>query len=157
MARPRWRGEFAMTRRTELLNAYSSWIRGYSWTWFGVLTFRGYPRRHKADRLFRQWVSEVQSADGAKDFRWVRVTEFGADGRNLHFHILVGGLLDGSKYEWMFRWDEIAGEADIYYYVALLNGVEYVLKTLSLDRDFDIDFHFPPPTLPGKSLPRRKK
>lgn len=129
--------------RDELIGAYESWLSKQHWSLIGTLTFRGYPSASKADRIFRQWISEVREQDGARDFRWVRVTEHGACGDNLHFHVLIGGLRDGSKWPWLLRWDEVAGSADIFYYCPHAGGIRYLLKTASPERDFEIEIELP--------------
>ena len=42
---------------------------------------------------------------------------------------------DGNKWHWMFRWDELAGSADIFYYRPNAGGIPYMLKTARPDRD----------------------
>jgi hypothetical protein len=94
-----------------------------------------------ANRIFRKWISEIEDEDGARNFHWFRVTERGAYGDNLHFHVLVGGLRSGSKYPWIVRWNELAGDALITYYFRSGGATKYIVKTARPDRDFDIDFN----------------
>jgi hypothetical protein len=129
--------------KANLIDAYESWLNQFRWSLYGTLTFRGSPSATTADRIFRQWISEMKQEDGAKDFRWFRVTEHGAYGDNLHFHAVIGGLRDGSKWPWMLRWDELAGSADIFYYRPYAGGLPYMLKTARPDRDFEIEFELP--------------
>jgi hypothetical protein len=130
--------------RDDLIGAYESWLSEHRWGLFATLTFRGFPSAAKADRIFRQWISEMRLQDGRSDFRWVRVTERGACGDNLHFHVLIGGLHDGSKWPWLLRWDELAGNADIFYYRHHAAGIRYMLKEVHPDRDFEIEIELPP-------------
>lgn len=132
-----------MVNKIELIDAYEEWLSEQSWGLFGTLTFRGSPSSSQADRIFRRWISEMKQADGTTNFRWVRVTEHGSFGDNLHFHVLIGGLRNGSKWPWMLRWDELAGSADIFYYRVHAGGIRYMLKTADPDRDFEIEFELP--------------
>ena len=88
-------------------------------------------------------VGEIESSDGGKDFRWVRVTEHGADGSNLHFHVLIGGLRKGTATRWVSRWNAIAGEAKVEQFNPDEDGIFYILKGFKLGRDFEIEVHFP--------------
>ncbi len=134
--------------RDELIGAYESWLNQFHWSLYCTLTFRSAPSSSKADRIFRQWISEMKEEDGRDDFRWVRITEHGACGDNLHFHAVIGGLHNGSKWPWMLRWDELAGSADIFYYRPYAGGIPYMLKTVHPNRDFEIDFELPPTAKP---------
>jgi hypothetical protein len=99
----------------KLINGYVEWLSQYTWSWFGVLTFRGYPPASKARRLFDIWLLQIKKDYGSDDFRWVRITEYGAEHINIHFHILVGGLhyRPACRQKAMFLWQRLAGEANI--------------------------------------------
>jgi len=128
--------------RQELIDAYSDWLAGFKWCWFGTLTFRRSDIPFSiADHTFKDWIREIETGDGADDFRWFRVTERGAYGCNLHFHILIGGLRNGTKLPWILRWNEMAGDALITYYFRSGNATRYIVKTAHPDRDFEIDFN----------------
>jgi hypothetical protein len=129
--------------REVLIEGYASWLSQFSWNWFATLTFRGYPPTSKANRLFDQWIREVEQNDGGNGFRWVKVAERGANGDNLHFHILVGGLRTGRALPWVSRWNGIAGEAQIESFNPDKNALRYMLKGIDPDEDFDIDIHLP--------------
>jgi len=129
-------------KKLELINAYEGWFARYKWNLFGTLTFR---RRDipywMADRTFWTWIIEIDNADGRDDFRWVRVTERGAFDDNLHFHVLVGGLKNGSKWPWLVRWQELAGDAVLsYYFLRSRTAIRYLVKTARPDCDFEIKY-----------------
>ena len=130
--------------KDQLIGAYAGWLEERTWNWFCTLTFRGFPSAKRADRLFRSWISEVRQEVGATTFRWVRVTERGANQDNLHFHVLVGGLRDATKWDWVLRWDEIAGDCLIAYYVPRRGAVRYMLKEAEPGCNFDIEIQMPP-------------
>ena len=132
-----------MTTKNELIDSYEEWLAGYKWIWFATLTFGRLdipPRR--ADDVFDQWISEVQDEDGAANFHWFRVTELGANRDHLHFHVLVGGLKNGSKWPWSVRWNELAGDCIISYYSPFRGALRYLLKEVRPDQDCAIDFDF---------------
>ena len=54
-----------------LINGYESWLNEYHWSLFGTLAFRGFPSASKANRLFREWIHEMQEQDGRDEFRSV--------------------------------------------------------------------------------------
>lgn len=126
----------------KLREGYLEWLSWYKWQWFATLTFRGSPSFSKADRIFRLWIDEIRSAVGTGYFSWFRVTERGAFSDNLHFHLLVAGMRDSSKWHWFFRWEELAGEADIAYFISSGGALEYSLKTLRTDADFEVEYEF---------------
>lgn len=136
--------------KNNLIDAYEDWLAKQHWSLFGTLTFRSSPSTSRADRIFRQWITEMEKEDGTDGFRWVRVTEHGAADDNLHFHILVGGLRSGSKYPWILRWNELAGDCLISYFHPYAGGLRYMLKTASADRDFEIEIELPPITAARK-------
>lgn len=138
-----------MTRMTrqELIAGYEEWFCTKRWHLFGTLTFAAMPSPSRADSIFRRWISEIKSTDGTSDFSWVRVAEHGADGQNLHYHVLVGGWAGESKWPWVLRWNELAGDCIISYYDPNGGGLRYLLKTVQPNRDFEIEFEFP---LPGR-------
>jgi len=140
----------------ELINAYEEWLTETRWSLFGTLTFCTSPSSSKADRIFRQWIAEMKKEDGRPDFRWVRVTEHGISGDNLHYHFLAGGLRNGSKYPWILRWNELAGECLISYFLPYAGGIRYLLKTASPDRDFEIEIELPPITSSRKRMPAQR-
>jgi hypothetical protein len=131
-------------KKQQLVEAYATWLDKFDFDWFGTLTFRGYPRRGKAERVFRGWTEELARKRAAHQLFWVRVAEHGAYADNLHFHFLLGGLKFGTDpTDWEDRWCELAGAADIREFDPSKGGIHYLLKTLLPDRDFDIEFDLP--------------
>jgi hypothetical protein len=134
-----------MISRRELIEAYGAWLQEWRWDFFGTLTFRGYPPASRAERIFAEWVAALEKLAGTRSFRYVRVTERGADDANLHFHVLVGGIKDQDRhfpFKWAERWRQLAGQAVVQRFDPNQGGVYYLLKTLLPDRDFAITFYF---------------
>ena len=132
--------------RSELIDGYYEWLSYFKWNWFGTLTFRGYPPIGKARRCFDSWIDELEHKYGRTDFRWFRVTERGATDANIHFHVLIGGLRPcaGSRYFAMFRWQQLAGGANITSFIPHQNAIFYILKTLHPAKEPEIEFHLDP-------------
>ncbi len=130
--------------RDELTQAYVEWLERYDWNFFGTLLFPIpdiSPRR--ANRIFEQWIYEMKNEEGTKKFCWFRVTERGAFGDHFHYHILVGGLREGSRLPWLVRWGQLAGHAVLTYHRRSGGATRYILKTLRPGQDFEIDFELP--------------
>ncbi len=124
--------------KEDLIEAYATWLGHYHWHWFGTLTFRRPVSTFVAEQIYGRWISEVKDAQGTDAFSWIRVTERGAYGDNLHFHILVSGLRDVYKWDWILRWDQLAGTADIFYYNKNAGGLRYMLKEVQPRGDFEM-------------------
>jgi hypothetical protein len=125
--------------KERLINGYEEWLSRYRWIWFGTLTFRRLDiKLWTANECFWRWIVEVENSERTDVFHWFRVTEHGAFKDNLHFHVLVGGLKNPSKWPWLLRWQDLAGDAEIYYFNRSLGGLRYMLKTAKPDTDFDI-------------------
>jgi hypothetical protein len=136
--------------RTETLkHEYDDWLRLFTWAWYATLKIRsGIPSERRAKRMFAQWISDLRRSEGTKNFRYFRVMEKGGSGQNLHFHVLIGGLRDGSRLKhWESQWNELGGDALIGKFDPDKNGILYMLKEMDDDGNLDIDF----------SLPRREQ
>jgi hypothetical protein len=141
-------------KRNELVDGYAAWLEQYVWQWFGTLTFRGFPPLTKAKQMFRMWIGELKLQNGTPQFASFCAKEGGATGENIHFHVLIGGLRDRSqRLPWVGRWWELAGDAQISYFRKNENAIRYLLKTITIDGDFDVALDFPP--APQKMPPPR--
>lgn len=58
------------------------------------------------EKLFDEWISQIEEEDGATD--WVRVTEPG-DGGSFSLHVFIGGRHNTHRYKWMRLWEELTG------------------------------------------------
>jgi hypothetical protein len=142
--------------REELIEGYAAFLHGYGWSIFGTLTFDSRPPSSVANNIFRRWIDEVDEGcpsvnlpwrsiykKATGDLRWVRVTETGKFGDHLHYHVLLGGLRNSSKYPLVLLWEDLAGDAVLSYYKPQQHGIRYMLKTVEPGRDFKIDFQLP--------------
>jgi hypothetical protein len=145
--------------RSSLIAGHIEWLETFAWQWFCTLTFRGYASAWRADRCFDKWISELRAAEGTPGFGWYRVTEMGATGQDLHFHAFIAGLRNrylAERMEWMKRWIELAGSADITTYSPGKGGPAYVLKCLNPDHESQIRFEISPDTIRvGKIAPTK--
>lgn len=129
-----------MDKRRELIEAYWEFLAHFCWQWFVTLTFRGYAGSSRAKRLFDKWMHELQVKAGGPEFRWFRVMEKGETKRNIHFHVLIGGLAKATEQaRWAHRWNALAGDARIDAYDPERHAIFYMLKELELDQDFDFE------------------
>lgn len=126
-------------RKAEFIGAYEEWLNRYRWNWLVTLTFRGSVTTQSAEHLCRRWINELRRKEGTSGFSWIRVSERGAFGDNLHFHLLISGLRDECKYFWILRWHDLAGTAWISYFWPSMGGIRYMLKTAHPNCDFEIE------------------
>ena len=143
-------------KREELVEGYEAFFLRYPWSIFGTLTFGSKPDSFIANNIFRRWIDEVDEGcpsvnlpwrsiykKATGTLRWVRVTETGKFGDHLHYHVLLGGLRNSSKYPLLLLWNDLAGDAVISYFNPRRNGIRYMLKTVEPGRHFEIDFQLP--------------
>ena len=129
--------------KKRLRAGYTEWLSRYDWQWFVTLTFRGYPPARKARRLLQQWLGELKGKNGADDFGYFFALESGASGENHHFHGFIRGLLDRTeRLEWMKRWVELAGDAQIEYPQRGGKAISYAVKDIQPGVEADIIFEF---------------
>jgi hypothetical protein len=115
------------------------WLTLYSWDWFATLTFSQKQFRVRpalAWRVLESYLGELAAwtDSGGGCFRAFAAQEFGAEGDNAHFHLLVGGLLpDTFARSWWKFWKEGLGRARIDAYDPALGAGYYVSKYLLKD------------------------
>jgi hypothetical protein len=130
-------------RREESIQEYRRWLERFQWDWFGTLKVTsGIPSERRAREMFDAWISRLRQAEGTGDFRWFRVLERGADGGNLHFHMLIGGLKNRED-RWAQKWNDLGGNAVITPYDPEQDGVPYLLKGMDDDGNLNCDFELP--------------
>jgi hypothetical protein len=133
----------AADRREQAIQELRRWLEQFTWSWYGTLKFMsGRPSARRAKNLFDQWISELEKAEGGRDFRWFWVMERGALGTNVHCHVLVGGF-GNRRTRWARRWNELGGEALITPYDPDRKGILYMLKSTGEAGDLDFDFKVP--------------
>jgi hypothetical protein len=127
-------------RRELTIQEYQKWLKKFDWAWYATLKVTsGAPSIARAQKLFDRWVLELRAKEGANDFRWVRVLELGRVGTNPHFHTLIGGLRNRTRY-WKNRWNELGGDALISRFDPEKEGIFYMLKGTDERGDLNIDF-----------------
>ena len=149
-----------MTDKREVaIQEWRRWLEEFRWTWFCTLKITsGIPSTRRAKQMCENWISELRRDEGGKDFRWFWVLERGADGSNLHFHLLVGGLRNRMKL-WETRWKDLGGNAVITKFDPDQKGILYILKDMDTEGNIDCDFQLGEPDsktkLRTEDLPRR--
>jgi hypothetical protein len=144
--------ETKVDQRERAIQAYREWLEGYSWDYFCTLKITSGPlNKRRAQEVFRKWMEALESSEGADDFRWFRVMEYGSSRSNPHFHIVIGGLRKRMqnweqrwRQKWQQKWAELGGEALISPYDPQQKGLLYILKSTGIDGDLDMDFKLPP-------------
>lgn len=79
-----------------VVEGWERFIDRYVWDWFATFTFRESKHPEAADKVFRAWIHELQSAVAGKTYRnrgrdqvrWVRGLEWQKRGV-IHFHCLM--------------------------------------------------------------------
>jgi hypothetical protein len=130
--------------RSELVQLWGKWLKAWRWDLVGTITLPGYLSDTKADRVFARWIADIQKVGGTRTFRWVRIMERSADGYNIHYHILLGGM-KVKEQRFPSKWTERLRELDGYGLLQRLDpdqtSVREFLKSLP-DCDFAITFWF---------------
>lgn len=132
-----------------LKHEFVQWLRRYEWTWFCTLTFRPGIRRKASDQILRHWIAALEAYDG-RSLSWVRLVEYGGVAGKLHFHVLIAGTKRTPTQLATELWIKMAGAAVIGPYDPQRRGLEYALKSIEDDPDYDFDA-----TLLGQHLRRR--
>jgi hypothetical protein len=114
------------------------WLRRYDWQWFCTLTFRAGIRRKASDQLFRHWIAALEAYE-SKSLSWVRMVEFGGEFGKLHFHVLIAGPRRLLMQKAVDLWIKLAGSAVIGPYDPERRGLEYMLKSIEDNPDYDFD------------------
>jgi hypothetical protein len=135
-------------------------LEQYGWDWFATLKITsGIPSERRAKNLCDKWLSDLRRTEGGEDFRWFRVLERGANGGNLHFHMLLGGLRNRRKV-WQQKWNNLGGDALITRLDPEKGESFYLLKSMGNDGDLNCDFELPTKEKIGDAtddLPQRSR
>jgi hypothetical protein len=130
-------------RREQAIQGYRQWLEEFRWDLYCTLKVTsGRPSDRHAKSLFDRWIKDVEKTDGGGRFRWVRVMERGLTGNNRHFHVLIGGLRNRTKF-WERKWHDLGGNALITPFDAKQKGILYMLKSVYGNGDVDIEFDLP--------------
>jgi hypothetical protein len=139
-------------RREQVIQGYRRWLEEHRWDLYCTLKITsGRPSLRQAKSLFNRWIQDVEETDGGSRFRWVCVMEHGLTGTNFHFHVLIGGLRNRTKF-WERKWNQLGGNALITPFDAKQKGILYMLKSADEHGDLDIDFK-----LPARKRKRRRR
>jgi hypothetical protein len=101
--------------------------------WFVALTFRNSLSNRTCNRIFLDWIAELEKLDG-KQIQWGRMIERGGTTGRLHIHVLIEGTPHISMQTAKALWEQLAGTAIIGEYDPERRGVEYMLKDMEDNR-----------------------
>jgi hypothetical protein len=126
---PREQGQY-------LAQAWAEFVHGAPWDWWVTLTFAKAPHPEQAHKAYRLWIHEMNrrvfginywKKPHTKGVWWTRATEYQTRGA-VHYHALLGGTASLDRFEWMRRWEQLAGYARIFPYgMDGKTGAEYYL------------------------------
>jgi len=81
------------------------------WNWLEFLPWVTGMTVAEIGGKFRDWIGEIERADGTMDFRWALIIPRDAKSRELY--VLIGGLSSGSWWFWTRRWAAIMGDRQL--------------------------------------------
>jgi excisionase family DNA binding protein len=120
----------------------ATWLRIIAWCWFCTLTFRAATSRKTSHRIFAEFIGDLEARETG-EIHWVRMVERGDENGRLHIHALIAGVQRTSTQKAADLWSRRAGTAKISQYDSNQRGVEYLLKTVEDNADYDLDFSLP--------------
>jgi excisionase family DNA binding protein len=123
----------------------ADWLRIVAWCWFCTLTFRAAISSKTSHRIFAEWIADLEGRETG-EIHWVRMVERGDENGRLHIHALIAGPQLTSTQTAADLWRRLAGTAKIAPYDSNQRGVEYLLKTVEDNPDYDFDFSLPDQT-----------
>jgi hypothetical protein len=136
----------AITKR--LMGCCLAW----RWDWMVVLLLPGAASASERDGWFRQWIGEIEQADGTLGFRWIRFIPKKSRSDKHEFFVLVGGLSSAEWWFWTKRWSEIVGDPEArgafeYSYRQNGNRLRSIVNSVLDDQKFDVEVRLGPMTI----------
>lgn len=125
------------------------------WSWYGHLTFRGYPHPETAIKTFDLWTHKLNRRlfgcryykHPEKGITWARGTELQRRG-SVHFHFIAGRIPDDvNRFDWMDEWYELGGISRIYPYEVSRGAEYYLSKSTYAWKRGEVDLGGPLPQL----------
>jgi hypothetical protein len=141
-----------MTKQSDATKGLLKWCAGQLWDWMIVLPSSATATPTETEKHFRQWIEEIEQADGTLEFRWARITPRAGKGLSQESHVLVAGLSAGEWWWWTRRWAAINGDQEArggYEYSARRQGdhLRSIFKQLLGKQKMDIEVRVGPKTI----------
>jgi hypothetical protein len=92
-------------------DSFLDWCAKQKWHWALWLQNPAGASSNQIAGYFREWIAEVEQADGTLKFTWVRLATKRKDGDPEGMYVLVGGLSGGEYFFWLKRWKAITGDS----------------------------------------------
>jgi hypothetical protein len=132
-----------MTERANFGDSLLNWISKQNWNWAIWLQNPAGASSKKTAGFFREWIAEIEQADGTLEFRWIRLTTQQKDGELDGMLVLVGGLRGGENLFWLERWRAISGDSKAHAGLLYRPGrrgmhLKPILEDELGDRKFDV-------------------
>lgn len=128
-------GTEAPASNYHLPQVWADYLNSFNpWSWYGHLTFRGYPHPETACKTYDLWVHKLNRylfgckywKHAEKGITWARGTELQRRG-SIHFHLIAGRIPgDVNRFHWMDEWFKLGGISRLYPY-KVSKGAEYYL------------------------------
>jgi hypothetical protein len=127
---------------TSTKDGYVDWFKEYDWSWACSLNLRSGIRRKSAHRLWREWIEHLEEIE-SHHLSWVRMFEIGEESGKLHVHGAIAGVHRATRSAAESLWWRMAGDAQVRRYYSD-PWLEYSLKDMESNDDYDLDFELLP-------------
>src|SRR5882762_3797393 len=131
-----------VTDKANIGDSFLNWCSKEKWNWALWLQNPAGASAKRIARYFREWIAEIEEADGTLRFRWIRFRTQQKEGDPEGMLVVVGGLGGGEYQFWLARWRAITGDSKAHagvVYSALRRGMHLkpILKEELGGRRFD--------------------
>jgi hypothetical protein len=96
----------------QVTKSLRQWCESQQWEFAAGLPSPPDMSASTINRNFRQWIEEMEQAQGTSEFRWARFIVRTGKEQGKESFVLIGGLKPGPWLRWMWRWGEIVGNED---------------------------------------------
>ena len=129
--------------RNEVHDAYAQWIAAQPWSCWCVLTFRSRVRKTAATNRFDRWIKAIERKLKLQ-LTWVRVVEEGKVDKQLHLHVLLGGVpaTEEIRRQVEAMWTHGVAQIRKFDQRKREQGINYILKTIQFGAVDPIDVMF---------------
>jgi hypothetical protein len=96
----------------QVTKSLRQWCESQQWEFAAGLPSPPDMSASTINRNFRQWIEEMEQAQGTSEFRWARFIVRTGKEQGKESFVLIGGLKPGPWLRWMWRWGEIVGNEE---------------------------------------------
>ncbi len=130
----------------QLVQAWGDFLAPWPWSWFTTHTFEDRTHPEAAIKCWNRWIHQLNreifgvryTARLQDGVLWVRGLEYQKRGV-IHFHALVGRVPDDvGRFDFMKRWELLAGYARIFPYDPVKGARYYLGKYVAKGGEIDV-------------------